>query len=280
MSRIVDHLMTGGTIRQKLGDVTHGLAWARRLRQGYYDSADLIPETALFGAIDLSDRVALDIGAHAGSWTQVMARRVGPGGTVVAYEAFPHYGRALSIALRVAGIDNVRVRNVAVGASAGRVDLRWQSERGDFLGGRIHIDPNAPDSPRAVQVPMVSIDEELLSQDIQAKDVGFVKIDVEGAELAVLQGASNLLSVGRPPVFLEAEPQWNDSMGHSVRDVFAEMSKYGYTPHLVPPGGIEATDFDAYLTHYNFHRTGSRPSAFHNNVLFLPTPAPQIAKAQ
>jgi len=277
VARMLEFMLSGGTVRTKLGDLAHGVVWAARLRQGHYDSPDLIPEIALFNEIDLANRVALDIGAHAGSWSQVLARKVSPAGVVLAYEAFPHYGRALSIALRIAGVRNVRVRNVAVGASDGEVILRWQAEGGDFLGGRTHIDPKAKISSGAVPVKMVSIDQDLSAQGLQAEDVAFVKIDVEGAELEVLRGASNLLSIGRPPVFLEAEPQWNFSMGHSVQDVFTAMANYGYAPHLVSEGGIKPTDIDAYLAQYASHKAAGRSSVCHNNVLFLPmaTRSPQ-----
>ena len=271
MSRALDYLLTGGPARQKLADIAHGAIWARRLNQGHYNSVDIIPETPLFNQFDLSNRVALDIGAHAGSWAQVLARRVGPSGYVIAYEALPHYGRALSIALRIAGIRNIRVRNVAVGSSKGNVALRWRSERGDFLGGRTHIERVMQKDTGVVQVQMVSIDEDLISIGIKPEDVGFVKIDVEGAEVEVLQGASHLLRYGRPPVYLEAEPHSNANMGHAVRDVFSLMSDYGYMPFLVASDGIQATDLDRYLSQYERNRAGGAPSAFYNNVLFLPT---------
>jgi len=95
----------------------------------------------LLTGIDLTDRVALDGGAHAGSWTVALAERVGMQGTVISYEALPHYGRALRTARRLVRINNVIVRQVAVGGSARTVALRWRSQSNELLTGRTHIEP-------------------------------------------------------------------------------------------------------------------------------------------
>jgi hypothetical protein len=110
---------------------------------------------------------------------------------------------------------------------------------------------------------MVSLDRDLATRGIAPSDVGFVKIDVEGAELEVLRGAANLLSEGRPFVYLEAEPQWVARMGHSVQDIFTEMERRGYLPYLTTGTDRTSTDFDAYLAQYTAQRA-------YNNVLFVP----------
>jgi hypothetical protein len=89
-----------------------------------------------------------------------------------------------------------------------------------------------------------------------------VKIDVEGAELAVLRGAKNLLSIGHPAVYLEAEPKWLSRWGQSIADLFAEMSALGYEAKLATEDGLLDTDAAAYSEQYESERK-------FNNVLFL-----------
>jgi hypothetical protein len=55
-----------------------------------------------------------------------------------------------------------------------------------------------------------------------------VKIDVEGAELMVLRGASKLLTETCPTIILAVHPYWLPT-GHSSQQIFDLLSSYGYT---------------------------------------------------
>lgn len=260
MNGLLNHLLSGGAFSNRVADRLHGAVWAHRLSGGRADAAEM----SLLETIDLEGRVALDVGAHAGNWSHNLSRRVGAAGAVIAYEALPHYGRALSLAMKFSRVKNVRVRNVAVGDEEKTIGLRWRTDDKKLLTGRTHIDPKAQNSSGTVQVPMVSLDHDLERLGIRVSDVAFMKIDVEGAELEVLRGAANLLGMSHPAVYLEAEPQWLGRFGHSVSDVFEEMSGRGYGSHLVTKSGILAVDVDSYLNQY------SLPGGS-NNVLFLHT---------
>jgi len=247
-------------VRRRIADRLHGMVWARRLYGGRSDTAEMV----FLDRIDLANSVAIDVGAHAGNWSFNLSQRVAPGGVVMSYEALPHYGHALSIAMNLLGVKNVRVRNVAVGESTRTIGLRWRTEGRKLLTGRTHIEATEQDSLNVIQVPMVSLDRDLELHGISPSDVAFVKIDVEGAELEVLRGACNLLNTAHPDIFLEVEPGWLSRFGHSVGDVFAEMSAHGYQSYLVLDSQITPTDADRYLTQYESGH-GS------NNVLFVHT---------
>lgn len=258
MSGALNFLLSGGPVRRTLAVPVHSLIWSRRLFGGRSD----VPEMRLLDLMEMQGCVAVDVGAHSGNWTVNLAGRVGAGGTVVAYEALPHYGRSLAMSLRLLRIKNAQVRTVAVGDSLRKMSLRWRSDDNQLLTGRTHIDPAAETSPGVVEIQMVPLDDDLRALGIDFHNVAFMKIDVEGAELEVLKGASNLLSIGRPAVYLETEPEWIERMGHSVEDVFKHMAGFGYDPHLVSESGPVPTTADEYLRQYASTRQ-------YNNVLFL-----------
>jgi len=259
-SELLNFLLTGGPVRRRIADHLHGMVWARRLWGGRSDAAEM----NLLDGFGLANRIAIDVGAHAGNWAFNLSKRVGPTGAVIAYEALPHYGRSLSIAMQLLGVKNVQIRNVAVGDCSRTIGLRWRTDSRELLTGRTHIEHTGHESANIVQVPMVSLDRDLEFYGISPSEVAFVKIDVEGAELEVLRGASNLLSAVHPGIFLEAEPKWLGRFGHSVRDVFMEMSNHGYLPYLVHDAQITSTDINQYLAQYE-SGLGS------NNVLFIHT---------
>lgn len=260
MSLVLDFLLSGGRVRQKVASYLHGAIWARRSFGGRSDT----PDMRLLDDVKLLGRVAIDVGAHAGNWTQNLARRVGLDGTVLAYEALPHYGRALTWSTRLLRGRNVQVRVVAVGNREGLIPLRWRSVANERLTGTTHIEPGVKNSAGVIEVRMVTLDSDLASHGIHPSDVAFVKIDVEGAELEVLRGARGLLSRGRPVVYMEVEPLWLERMGHSVNDVFDLMALHGYEPSLVTESGLVGTDVDSYLSQY-------ADRCEFNNVLFRPS---------
>lgn len=256
---VLKHLLSGGRVRREIAVGLHGAVWAYRSSGGRSD----VPEMRFLDSFDLDGRVAVDVGAHAGNWALNLARRVGPSGLVLAYEALPHYGRALSLSIRLLRVRNIRVRAIAVGERDGKTALRWRSEDNELLTGRTHIQPGENASSSVAEVKMATLDHDLSSQGIQPSDVGFVKIDVEGAEVQVLRGAANILRVGHPAVYLEVEPPWLERMGHSAADIFETMKYHGYRPFLVSNSDLIPTNIDTYMAQYADGRA-------YNNVLFLP----------
>jgi len=259
MSRVLDLLLSGGAFNQRLAAVLHSAVWARRLRHGNSD----VPEMSLLDDLDLRGRIALDVGAHSGNWAVHLAGRVGTEGAVFAYEALPHYGRALKGALRLLRVSNVHVRPVAIGNAQGEIALRRRSADTQLLTSKTRIEPDATPSSGVTEVPVTTLDQDLFTRGVRLSDVAFVKIDVEGAELDVLRGSYTLLKKGRPVVYLETEPEWAERLGHSVPEVFTEMNNHRYSPYLLTPAGAIPTDVDSYLKQYRARRA-------YNNVLFLP----------
>jgi FkbM family methyltransferase len=131
--------------------------------------------------------IVWDVGAHVGFFTLLLARLVGEGGKVLAFE--PDQTEPLRAALDRNGVENVEVRPVAVWSTVG--SLRFDPRGGDGTHGAVATDG-------AVFVPSTTLDRELEHGVPQ-----LVKIDVEGAEEEVLLGGPHLLLEHRPIVVCE-----------------------------------------------------------------------------
>ena len=194
-----------------------GLAITRR---GLFDLA--VSET-LYPLTDPGD-VALDIGANIGHMTSLLAARVGPGGRVIAFE--PHPGIAQQLRANVrrwqssAGYGPIDIYEVALSASQGVATLRMR-QAWDWNQGSASLERDLGSGEKLTEcsVPSARLDEVLPDE----APIGIVKLDVEGHEQAVLEGAEERLR------------------SHRIRDIIFEdfetpptrvarlLEGYGYT---------------------------------------------------
>jgi FkbM family methyltransferase len=133
------------------------------------------------------DSVCLDVGANMGIMTLALAQ-LAPKGLVLAFEASEANYTGLIRTIDASGLDNIILYNWLVGKESTRgsfvEDPAWRSSghfRPDPAGDRMMASIDSLDLPR----------------------VDFIKIDVEGAELDVLEGASNTIRRCRPTVMVE-----------------------------------------------------------------------------
>jgi FkbM family methyltransferase len=169
-----------------------------------------------------SGDVFYDIGANIGVYTLPAARRVGPSGTVYAFE--PHLANAQSLLKNVGrnGLgEAVEVMTCALSDHDGFLDFAYSSLRpGDF---------DALDEEKASLTPLFSelkhsatVDGLIETEAIRPPNL--VKIDVDGTELAVVKGMSELLlSENRPRALqVEINPRVTDELP-------AYLEEHGFT---------------------------------------------------
>ncbi|MFE7836010.1 FkbM family methyltransferase [Streptomyces sp. NPDC057474] len=159
---------------------------------------------------------AVDVGGWYGPWTRRLAGRAG---RVVTVEPVPRLARLLASAAPA----NVRVVQAAASDHPGTARL-WLPPGDD--GGRgvsslVRRDIHA----RALDVRCVTLD------GLGLTDVGFIKIDVDGNEPAVLRGASGLLVRDRPALFVELE-----SRIQPITPVVDLLAGLGYAGWVLPAG--------------------------------------------
>jgi FkbM family methyltransferase len=210
------------------------------------------------------DRVSLDIGADVGEFAIAM---LGSSRSVIAFEPRPTQASSLAAMFGAVGAA-VRVEAVAVSDEPGVTTMRVL----ESAPGRSTIDShntlNDADSGRVstIDVPVVRLD------DLRLDQVGFVKIDVEGHELAVLRGAADTLKRNRPTLFIEAEERHHPGAIAAITEFLAELDYLGYFEVDGIRRPVEEFDLAEHQNPANVDSPATR-GIYVNNFVFLPTPA-------
>lgn len=142
--------------------------------------------------------VVYDIGANLGFFSLVAARLVGPAGRVFAFEPAPDNAEAIRRNAELNLLTNIVVIPRAVFSRSGSARLQVVD---DQSWSRLEEFGEHPDTERVLEVETVTIDELVGSGELPPP--ALVKIDVEGAELAVLEGMRATIDEHRPAIVCE-----------------------------------------------------------------------------
>jgi FkbM family methyltransferase len=189
-------------------------------------------EEAFLRSLDYDGLTIYDIGAFQGEMTLFFADQVGDRGTVIAFEPHPgNYQRVLdNVCLN--DFSNVVVRNVGVGGTRGELEL--VAPGGGGLAGRASGAGTIRDElesegieAETFTVPVVSLDGEI--RDGSLPDPNFVKIDVEGLELDVLEGMRETIDRCKPRLFVEIHGLGLDGKRANAARVVEFLAACGYS---------------------------------------------------
>lgn len=153
-------------------------------------------------------RTFVDVGAHIGSVLGA-AVRLDASIKVIGIEAIPQKVNALR-----RRFPSVTFHECAAGEEDGQATFFIDMKHSGYssLGRR----PNAAGS----RIQEIRVAVKRLDELVVATDVDLVKIDVEGAELGVLRGGTNLVSACRPTIMFESAPQVPNSLPYSKEDLW------------------------------------------------------------
>jgi FkbM family methyltransferase len=193
--------------------------------------------------------IVVDVGANCGFFTILAARLVGSSGHVVAVEPSPASLARLRTNLALNGLTNVAVVDGVATEHSGEAQFYLCSDNsggsalwnvGDYPGN-----PKSRENPIAISVPATTVDDELRQRGVAAPKL--IKIDAEGAEQRVLQGATSHLANRRIPfVVAELNEFALAKLGSSQQSLRGLMEGLGYStfglyysnsiPKFIPPG--------------------------------------------
>jgi FkbM family methyltransferase len=204
--------------------------------------------------------VACDVGANLGEWAVPFARAVGPAGRVIAIEPAPRSAAALEATLAANALRQAETVRCAVGDRDGMTEFAVPvvtSARTDT--GTARIGP-ARAGHEALQVQLRSLDSIAAERSLDRLDL--IKIDVEGHERYVLDGAAAILDRWRPVIVIETGHEAEGSRS-AIHD---RLSRLGYRVlGILLDHGIAAADWPAYVALQPPFRAGDA-----HNLLLVP----------
>jgi FkbM family methyltransferase len=172
-----------------------------------------------------------DVGANYGMMTEFMALKAGAQGKVTAFEAHPFNAGILSCRMRSKGLDSrVEVVIQAVSDGTARMLRLYSGRRHSPNEWNIVGHDIAGRKTRAVlEIPATSLDEHF-----QNAPLNLVKIDVEGAEPAVIAGARRVLRAQKPVLIVEFHSVDSWESRHEILQ--AGYTIYRLTGQQIKPG--------------------------------------------
>lgn len=212
--------------------------------------------------------VAVDVGAHFGLYSYLLARLVGKDGRVVAIEPIAEDADLIERAFRTLRLP-VSVVRCALSSHEGEATLTIPRLGGAEKTALATLEEQAqsgdvgPAETRTV--PVRRLDDVLAGIGMP---VSFIKIDVEGHELDVLDGAAETIATQRPNILIEIN---HDLGGRPVESVFERILAFGYRGEFLEEGRYRRplSAFD--VARHQIAASGDVLSkAYVNNFIFLP----------
>jgi FkbM family methyltransferase len=161
--------------------------------------------------------IALDIGAHCGVYSILMAAKCGHTGHVVAFEPDPRSREVLVKNLNLNPcIKRPTVEACACSDEIGQATLFSGEGNSQSSLARSAVELSVAHKPEEIQVPVVTLDSYLLERKLP--EPRCVKIDAEGAEIRILKGAKGVL-LGNADVVCELHPYAWPEFGSTLAEL-------------------------------------------------------------
>lgn len=197
-------------------------------------------ETGLFMELLKPGMTVVDIGANVGHYSLIAARMVGDSGRVFSFEPDPHNFDLLSRNIELNGFTNVTALNMAVSEKKGSLTLHLDKYN---LGGHSLSAGNVLIDDGTVDVDTVSLDEYFENEAGEWVDV--IKMDTQGAEGLIVEGAWRVLKDADPVLLMELWPYGLRNAGYDPATLVANLERLGFSFKVISDNDEEAKAMDS-----------------------------------
>lgn len=171
-------------------------------------------------------KTIFDIGANVGYYTVHLAKKLcNYGGHIHAFEPLIQTFDRLCANINLNNLTQfVTLNNIGLSDKEGTVEFFQPKYSGSVASSMKNLHPE--EYSQISQVKMETLDEYCNKKNIRSIDV--MKIDVEGAELLVVQGGSVIIQKSSPIIFIELLRKWSNPFGYHPNDLLKILYGYGY----------------------------------------------------
>jgi FkbM family methyltransferase len=180
--------------------------------------------------------VVVDVGAHLGIYTYKLRKLVGKNGTVIGLEPQVELSRYLSSAFQI--FRNVTIINSAAHKVNSTKVLFTPIHNGSIATGGASLQKRSIDN-EITKITTIKIDSLNLAR------CSFIKIDVEGGELGVLEGSLQTLSRLHPSLLIEIDFTLS---GKNVANTISLLKRLKYKPFLIEKNAFISLDYKEFKT--------------------------------
>ena len=212
-----------------------GIWWNLDLSEGIDFSIYLFggfePKTlTLYKTVLSSGDTVLDIGANIGSHTLPLAKLVGDGGQVIAFEPTRYAMEKLTANLKLNPDlkDRISVNQVMLVANEkenleSKIYSSWP-----LFESKKNVHPEHLGKLMDTEGAITSTLDNVVN-NLQVKKIDFIKIDVDGHEFSVLKGGEETLRTHKPPILMEFAPYLFDRESCQFEDIIDLFHGLGYS---------------------------------------------------
>lgn len=175
----------------------------------------------------------IDIGANVGVYTLLAASKI-KSGLIYSFEALPKNFTRLEENLKLNQLHQVKPYCLAISDSTGSITLNLaEGDSMPFITPEVTTaelpqnSVNATRSPKQIKVPTDTLDNILKNNSIA--NLTLAKMDIEGAEILALKGATSLLQQKRPHVWILEILERENQFGYQKQDILNLLQNYGYS---------------------------------------------------
>ena len=197
------------------------------------------------------NHLAVDVGANKGSYLLSMSNAVKEG-SVVAFEPQPLLADYLRRMVRDLRISNLTIENMGVSSVVGVMDLNIPGSAETSPSASLEKVVHSSQHSQSYEVSVTTLDDYFAKI---SRQIGAIKIDVEGHEISVLQGAESIIEKHSPLIICESESRHlpNGDVNESIE----YFRKIGYGGSFVHPRkGL--IDLDSFLPEIHQRQAGER----------------------
>lgn len=222
-------------------------------------------EAKLLRAIDFKESVMLDIGANLGFYSAALEDIFGPE-KMYLFEPLPELYQKLKYRFRESHVFDIALSN-----TSGRQKISVPIINGKLyktratLNNHNEIDQTGSEDIEISLRPLDSI----VKNEIEGH-IGLIKIDVEGHELQVIEGATDTVKEHQPILLVEIEARHHS---YPIEEIFQQIESLGYSGFFVDIAGFRIKPVSEFDTQRDQNESAFKSRMFQiylNNFFFVP----------